>query len=232
VGISNLLHFGIDRFRKTHRHPDSFDCRFRLVGHFFVYLPRDAPFYTTVVLFTQILAAYPDSGSVPSCLAALNHSQLPPPSPHTPVGRRVDRPRLFVGRTTNVAPMDRLIEICLTSMRFLPRIIAVQSLEEFAPYCARFEIRLVDGHSDKRRSRSSALRLGGHTLPFLFPARRNLPKQFRPPRRSACAPTQRAVDCCVPFGRPAAFDAVLSTRQRPRRWLTSVGSKRAHLMGS
>jgi hypothetical protein len=217
VGISNLLHFGIDRFRKTHRHPDSFDCRFRLVGHFFVYLPRDAPFYTTVVLFTQILAAYPNSGSVPSCLTARNHSQLPTRSPHTPVGHRVDRPRLLVGRTTSVAPMDRLTEICLTSMRFLPRMKAVQSVKEFATYSAGFEVRLVYRHSDQRRSRSSALRLGGRTLRVLFSPRCNLPRQFRRPCRSAFAPNQLSVDCGEPVARPRALAAVPGTRRRPRR---------------
>jgi hypothetical protein len=60
--------------------------------------------------------------------------------------------------------MDRLIEICLNPVRFLPRVIAVQSVKEFATYSARFEIRLVYRHSEQRRSRSSALRLGGYTL--------------------------------------------------------------------
>jgi hypothetical protein len=50
----------------------------------------------------------------------------------------------------------------------LPRMKVVQSVKEFATYSARFEIRLVYRHSDQSRPRSSALRLGGHTLRLLF----------------------------------------------------------------
>lgn len=61
-------------------------------------------------------------------------------------------------------PPHRLAQVRLTSMKFLSWIIAVQSVKESATYSGRFEIRLVDRHADQRRPRSSALRLGAHTL--------------------------------------------------------------------
>jgi hypothetical protein len=139
-----------------------------------------------------------------------SRNPLPPAASDWPRANAIDRmmPSL---------PMDRLIEICLNLIKFLPQISAVQSVKESATISAWFYIRLVNRNADQRRPRSSAPRLRGHTLCVLFTTRRNQPRHFRRPRRFACAPNQLAVYCRVPFAQPVAFDVVPGTRRRPRR---------------
>jgi hypothetical protein len=58
-----------------------------------------------------------------------------------------DAPGLLADRLPS-HPKNRLTEICLTPMRFPPRISALKSGKQLAPYSARFDIRLVNRHAD------------------------------------------------------------------------------------